>query len=250
MSDEHVIPPGGFDMNILLIWFFVILISALMLCLCFVFLAMRRAQERENMSYTFSGMAIEGMETERQRISRELHDTILPLVRDTVLSDKIRSICINLQPPDFKYLSLNASMADLCMDFTRKTGIECLCSIEENIDFSGIKTENQLHLYRMVQESLTNIEKHSGAANAALVIRKYMKGLSENILICVSDDGAALKGIREADEGLGMRSLRQRAAIVGAKINFVSESGNGLMVRIKIPLPNQKSGNFQEVSDG
>ena len=221
-------------MTILLVWFFVILVSILMLCLCYLFLSMRRAQERENKSLAFSGLAIEGMEIERQRISRELHDTILPLVRDTALSDQIRSICKNLQPPDFTRLSLNASMADLCVEFSGRTGIECLCSIEENLDFSGVRAENQLHLYRMVQESLTNIGKHSGAARAALAARHYTRGASQNILICVSDDGKGLQGLREADEGLGMRSLRQRAAIIGAQIDFISESGNGLMVRIEI----------------
>jgi len=82
----------------------------------------------------------------------------------------------------------------------------------------------------MVQESFNNIEKHSKTKNASLVARKNQNG---NILLCISDEGAGLKK-EMGFEGLGMRSIRQRAAIIGAKIDFISESDNGLMVRIEI----------------
>jgi two-component system NarL family sensor kinase len=92
----------------------------------------------------------------------------------------------------------------------------------------------------MVQEAFTNIEKHSKAGRAALVVRHS----DESILICVSDDGQGLQskpGLRSktglsAGAGLGIKSMRQRADILGAKLDFVSESGNGLMVRIESPL--------------
>ena len=221
-----------------LLWLFVFLITVLMLSLCYVFLAMRRARERETESREFSNLAIEGLETERRRVSRELHDTVLPLVQDQAVSALIRSICTELVPPDFSRLSLTDSLADLCMQFTKRTGIDCPLSIEENLDFSLFSPENQLHLYRMVQESLTNIGKHSGARKASLVARRFTKGSSENILICVSDDGKGLK--TKVGEGLGMRSMRQRAAILGARLDFKSENGNGLMVRIELKMRNEE----------
>jgi len=64
---------------------------------------------------------------------------------------------------------------------------------------------------------------------------------NENILICVSDDGEGLCGIPLSADGipsgagLGIKSMRQRADILGAKLDFISESGNGLMVRIELP---------------
>ena len=172
---------------------------------------------------------IEGLETERGRVSRELHDSVLPLVRGSEVYDMIRSICTGLMPPDFERLSLKDSLAQHYVHFMKRSGIECVCSIDEDVDFSGIKVENQLHLYRIVQESFNNIEKHSKAKKAFLVVRR----VSENILVCVSDDG---EGLINNTENLGMRSIRQRAAIIGAKLDFVSESGNGLMVRIEIPM--------------
>ena len=222
-----------------LVWLFTLIISMLILCLFYLYLSKRRALEREQLNREFSQLAIEGHEIERRRISRELHDTVLPLVRDSVVSDIIRTICINLMPPDFSRLSLIDSLALLCIQFSQRTNIELNCSIEDDLDFSHLSAENQLHLYRMVQESLTNIEKHSGASRASLVARRCLQNPMLNILICISDEGVGLASVNQdvpgsSGEGLGIRSIRQRAAIIGAKLDFISESGNGLMVRIEI----------------
>jgi len=233
MPFESAAMPEGIELYFRLTWLFVFIITVLMLCLCYLFIAMRRADEREAQSRAFSHLAIEGLEAERRRVSRELHDTVLPLVKDAQVSALIRSICMELMPPDFARLSLNDSLAELCAQFARRTGINCACSIEDGLSFVAYKPESQLQLYRMVQESFTNIEKHSKAGQAALVVRRA----AENILICVSDDGVGLSGknFLPTGAGLGIRSMRQRAAIVGAKLDFISESGNGLMVRIELP---------------
>ena len=235
MPYGSVAPLGGIEAYIRLLWLFVFIITFLMLLLCYLYLAMRRAQEREAQNFAFSHLAIEGLEAERRRVTRELHDTVLPLVNDPAVSALIRSICMELMPPDFSRLSIKDSLAGLCAQFAGKTGIECACSID-NIDFSPLGVENQLHLYRLVQESLTNIEKHSGSARAFLTVRQYPYKSLPAILVCVSDEGAGLEAAGETREGLGIRGMRQRAAILGAKIDFISESGNGLMVRVEIPM--------------
>ena len=222
---------GGIETYILLVWVFVIFNNILTLILCYLYLSMRKAREREQLSREFSNLVIEGLETERKRISRELHDTILPRVQEKTLSDQIRAICIDLMPPDFSCLSLKDALTQLCVQFSRRTGIECVCSIEDTLDFSPLSAENQLHLFRMVQESFNNIEKHSKTKNASLIARKNQNG---NILLCISDEGTGFKKDIGFSEGLGMRSIRQRAAVIGAKIDFISESENGLMVRIEV----------------
>jgi len=220
------------EFYIRLVWLFVIIISLLLLVLCYLFLAMRRSMERESKTLAFSHLVIEGIEEERHRISRELHDSILPQVRGLPVSDQIRSICMELMPPDFSRLSLKDSLADLCDKFANRTGIECVYSIEQELSFAEIDKKNQLHLYRMIQEAFTNIEKHSKANKATLVVRQS----SDNIIICVSDDGVGMILSETAlQEGLGMGSLRQRAGIIGAKLSFLSENSNGLMVMIELP---------------
>jgi len=244
MLENIPIPRGdGIEAYISLVWLFSLIITFLMLLLCYLYLSMRKSREQELLSFTFSNLVIEGLEIERRRISRELHDSVLPLVQGNVVSELIRSICIDLMPPDFTRLSLKDSFAQLCVQFTKNSGIKCACSIDNDLDFSQINAENQLHLYRMVQEAFNNIEKHSKAGSASFVARCY---LQNNILICISDDGVGLKKMSKASEGLGMRSIRQRAAITGAKIDFISESGNGLMVRIEV----NPSLNLMEASVG
>jgi signal transduction histidine kinase len=233
LSAIHI---GRIENYIILLWLFVLVITGLMFILSYLFLSMRRAMERERMSLDFSLLAIEGLENERRRVARELHDSVLPLVReDPAVSGLIRSICADLMPPDFTRVSLKDSLADLCVQFTRRANIECNYFMEEEVDFSFLSAENRLHLYRIVQESLTNIEKHSRSNTASLVVRRNTREPVNSLLICVSDDGEGLAGGK--GEGLGMKSIRQRAVILGAELDFVSESGNGLMVRIELPAP-------------
>ncbi|MCL2252076.1 MAG: histidine kinase [Treponema sp.] len=222
---------GGIETYILLVWLFFIFNTVLMLLLCYLYLSIQKTREQEKLSREFSYLMIEGLETERRRISRELHDTILPNVHDIEVSNQIRSICVNLMPPDFSCLYLKDALLHFCVQFAKRTGIECAYSIDDEIDFSLICAENQLHLFRMVQESFNNIEKHSKTKNASFVVRRNANG---NILICISDEGVGLEKNNGYKNGLGIRSLRQRAEIIGAKLNFISESENGLMVRIEL----------------
>ena len=69
----------GIEMYVRLVWLFVAIISILIFCLCYLFLATRRALQQELESLEFSHLMIEGMEAERGRIAGELHDLVLPL---------------------------------------------------------------------------------------------------------------------------------------------------------------------------
>jgi two-component system NarL family sensor kinase len=112
--------------------------------------------------------------------------------------------------------------------------------IAEGLDFEFLSSEQRLHLYRIAQEALNNIGKHSGAKQAMLIAR-FGDGKPEPLLFSVSDDGVGLPksfdGSSHSNDAhkLGMRIMRQRAMLMGAEINFISEAGNGLMVCIEIP---------------
>ena len=235
LTEGVSILPVGIDMYVRLVWVFVVIISILMLCLCYLFLAMRRALQHELESIEFSHLMIEGMEAERRRIAGELHDVVLPLARDTALAARIRSICTKLMPPDLEQFSLQDSLAGLCGEFSKRTGIKYNWLIEDEFDFSGLSAEHQLHIFRIVQECFSNIEKHSRSDMASLIVRRNNQD-SQGILICVSDDGQGMCK-KPGDSGLGMKIMRQRAVILGARLDFINESGNGLMVRLELSPP-------------
>jgi two-component system NarL family sensor kinase len=253
MPAESALLPLEFDSYFRLLWLLVLFISLLMAFLGYIYLAMRRARERELQSMAFSSLALEAQETERRRIAAELHDTVLPDLRDNPAAARIREICGRLMPPDLNRFSLKDSLIALCHNFTQHTGIECVVEIEESLDFSSLSGEHRLHLYRIAQEALNNIGKHSHAKQAVLVARQGVEsafpGKGRPILFSISDDGVGLQsrpgpqnrpgpGNDDGyDEGFGMRTMRQRAAILGAPIDFISVEGGGLMVCVKAPSP-------------
>jgi len=141
-------------------------------------------------------------EVERARISRELHDTVAQDLRYLSLSmnkisktennnereklcedaselqskliDKVRNICKYIVPPDFRNQGLPDALRGLCLDFGERTGIDCRIDIEINENGKPIFTDDEkpLQIFRIVQEALTNIEKHAGASEAIVMLRR------------------------------------------------------------------------------
>ena len=258
MPDESALLLLEFNSYFRLLWLLVLFISLLMAFLGYIYLAMRKAKERELQSMAFSSLALEAQETERRHIAAELHDMVLPELRDSPAAARIREICGRLMPPDLSRFSLKDSLRSLCSSFVKSTGIECIVEIEDGLDFSSLSGEHRLHLYRIAQEALNNIGKHSHAKQAVLVARQGAesgfpgKGRGTQqvppILFSISDDGVGLQsGPRlgteggQGDEGFGMRTMRQRAAILGAHIDFISVEGGGLMVCVKLPPVDQRN---------
>jgi signal transduction histidine kinase len=107
--------------------------------------------------------------------------------------------------------------------------------------------EMQLQCYRLVQEALTNIQKHAGATEATVLLRNAGFGGDKarpGLLICVCDDGRGFVYPSGAETvpaentagHLGIRGMYERIAILGGALSFISERGEGTMVKIDAPL--------------
>ncbi|MDR1249986.1 MAG: hypothetical protein LBK63_11865, partial [Treponema sp.] len=212
--------------------------------------SLRRSRRQERDSAAFSRMIMLAQEAERSRIAAELHDTVLQdMVRlrhaisagdaagdlldlERRVMDRTRKVCRELMPPDFSRFALQDSLIQLCMDFTGRTGVECRALIHPGFTARSFPPAAQLQIYRIAQEALTNIEKHARASEATLTARG---GTAEDpaMLICISDDGAGLPAA--PSEGLGIRGMRERTAILGADLSFIGGPGGGLTVRLEIP---------------
>jgi len=229
-----------------------------------------RSINREAQGAGFSHAFLLAQEAERERISRELHDTIAQDLRclslgmekisrtadgaereklceeaaaaQSALIRRVRDICDNLVPPDFRFQDMGDAIRRLCMDFSKRTGIDCRAEIIEGSRLAFLNQEQQLQVFRIVQEALNNIEKHADASEAIVIMRG-----TEGEYIGISDDGKGFDPSRENSPfrlsaaepaRLGIWSMGKRAEILGGKLTITSEPGEGTLVRLELPSNN------------
>ena len=128
------------------------------------------------------------------------------------------------------------------MECEKRYGISCHAEIAEGANLNFLNQENQLQVFRIVQEALNNIGKHAEANKAIVILRSNPKG---DIFIGVSDDGKGFDSTSgynfpgyhagAALPHLGIRSMEKRAALLGGRFNIKSEVGEGTMVRLELP---------------
>jgi two-component system, NarL family, sensor histidine kinase UhpB len=198
--------------------------------------------------------ALAAQEAERRRIARELHDEIgqtltgLVLRSETILrrapeelrgdveglreaarrgAEDVRSIARRLRPEALDELGLQSALLALCGAVVKETGLEVERSLERDVRLSA---EEELVIYRVAQESLTNVVRHAGASHAELVLRR----LANDVVLLVRDDGVGLPRNAERD-ATGIRGMRERALLIGAELVLAPAKPRGTEVRLRLP---------------
>ena len=195
-------------------------------------------------------------EEERRRIAREIHDELgqaligikLRLASCARVADgapaamvddvrasmseldrtlgSIRSIIHALRPPSLDELGLGAALRQHAREFERQTGIVCRLELpEENPELSD---EHATAVFRVVQESLTNVARHAGATRA--LVRLMVD--RTRLRLWVEDDGA---GLAETKRSFGLSGMRERAALFNGSVWVVPRPGGGTVVRMDLP---------------
>jgi signal transduction histidine kinase len=215
-----------------------------------------------------SGRLIDAQEKERSRLAAELHDdfsqrlALLALglenaseaLPDSPRSAKqqlqelmnsagelgadIHTVSHRLHSATLESLGLEPGISSLCKEFSDRHGIE--------IDFSAHKIPRvvdpnvALCLFRIVQEALQNLRKHSGAARAEVRLIKH----ADRIFVSIHDRG---KGFdmddMKAHQGLGIQSMGERARLLSGRFEIHSKPGRGTRVEAAIPLPTTNEAN-------
>ena len=207
-------------------------------------------------------------EEERRRLSRELHDEIgqsLTALRMDIsqavavakerapeihgrleharqIAEKttqaVRDISLLLRPSLLDDLGLVPALEWQVEEFTRRTGIACEL-VNDGLT-PRLPDSSATGVYRIVQETLHNCEKHSGAQNVRVLLRQSQRVLTVEI----HDDGCGFKvGEKDAKgkgrrpAGLGLLGMRERAESIGGRLNVESEPGKGTQVTLRVPLP-------------
>lgn len=188
----------------------------------------------------FYKQILQSQEEERKRIARELHDSIgqdlLFLKRQNEgknselidpIIEEVRTITRNLYPTKLEVLSLQSLIGSMIENAKTNTAIFITYDLA---DFTVTDTNIKLNLFRIVQEAINNILKHSKATNARVVL-KYEKGV---ISVIIKDDGIGFKLNTSAEQTLGLTSMKERAYIIGSSFKISSdEVGTTLEMHLK-----------------
>jgi signal transduction histidine kinase len=213
--------------------------------------AIEKAHLKEKLAREFSAMLIRGMEQERSRIARELHDTFAqdicalvfkaPGIGEEVnaLIATLRQICGSLAPVDFWLLGLIDALKKLCAGHTEKARIDCRLQCEAGLDLAGFSEEKLTQIYRIVQEALNNAAKHAQASEVVVSLRYKREEGAKRLLVCITDDGKGFdaKALASAPDSrhFGLWSMKERARLLGGALRVLSESGEGAIVALEVP---------------
>jgi signal transduction histidine kinase/ligand-binding sensor domain-containing protein len=202
---------------------------------------------------------IDAQETERRRIAGDLHDSIGVMIstirlqienmhhRDPLtntdynsktntikemldsVATEIRSISFDLLPASLKHFGLMAALSDLVENVKTSSGIAI--TLYSNNSLDGLPTKIQLYLYRIVQEALANVLKHSRATEVDIQVIDH----TEFILLEISDNGIGfnLKQTLSEKGGSGLKNMITRVQTMNGKLDFeTGQSGTSLFVNI------------------
>jgi signal transduction histidine kinase len=214
---------------------------------------------------------LEAQEEERRRIAREVHDdlgsriaelalsihqiiTRSPelsenavadldglLEKTTALSGAIRSLSHQLHSPVLTLVGLPASLRSLCRQFQASTGIRVFLTIGRDVD--DIPADTALSLYRIAQESLNNIARHTGANTARVRLTRK----SEQVQLTISDSGSGFTAKSKRSEGIGLISMEERVRALRGTFQIRTRPGAGTHLRAAIPLSLQSSATIHQI---
>lgn len=243
--------------------FFVILI---VLIIWIIYLSQKSNTIKKNKQFIF-----DIQETERGKISRDIHDSIIQDIRairiETELLNvddesevrkskvinlatecvvKLRNICYNLTPAelathaegDSSKIELVSIIQSLVLQFIERTHMPCQVKVDKDFDYPVLEKEISQNLFRIIQEALNNIEKHSYATNCQILIKNRIEDNQNHMLIYITDDGIGcdIKQLTKhrARNHFGIKNMQDRANLIGATLEFTSEPGQGLEVKITV----------------
>jgi PAS domain S-box-containing protein len=209
-----------------------------------------------------SAQLVAAQELERQRIARELHDSVGQALggvkfeletceaqlggdprtartlhqlagRMKSVIDEVRRISMNLRPSTLDDLGILPTLGWYTREFSAIYGhidLKTLVDVEEDEIAAPLKTA----IYRIVQEAFHNVVSHSGARRVSLVLRRRERQLE----LQVQDDGAGCDARARGKKrgGLGLATMRERAEVTGGRFSLSSEAGNGTTVAVSWPI--------------
>ncbi len=199
-------------------------------------------------------LALQAQEEERLRIARGLHDEVgqtmtavllqlkraaddaPPALRGELIEaqeairtslDDVRRIARQLRPEMLEHLGLVSALTALATSFSERTGLAVERRFESELP--RLDPDAELALYRIAQESLTNVARHADAESVQLELSRG----PGSVVLRVADDGKGMNGVQPP--GGGLRGMRERALMIGAALAVKQGPDGGVEVRLEVP---------------
>jgi len=200
--------------------------------------------------------ALAAQEAERLRIARGLHDEVgqvltgvllqLDAVADAIASDRrdelvetkhavrqaleeVRRISSELRPEMLEHLGLVSALTELATTFSRLSAIP----IDRRFaaELPPLSAEAELAVYRIAQESLTNVARHADAHQVTIALEPG----ADSVVLRVADDGDGFSGGAVPEGQGGLRGMRERAVLVGGSLAIEPGRDGGVAIRLEVP---------------
>lgn len=214
----------------------------------------------EHLRY-LTGRLMQIQDAERRRVARDVHDGLGqylvgvkmgvdqlarrlshdPACHDTIAEvsgllnraiNETRTISHLLHPPLLDEIGLGSALAAYGDGFAKRSGIAI--SIDVARDLGRLDGEIETALFRVVQEALLNVHRHSQSATASVSLRRE----SGRVLLQISDEGVGMAATKEPDGtglGVGLLGIRERIRQLDGKLEIISERGKGTIVSVSVP---------------
>jgi signal transduction histidine kinase len=244
------------------------LLTVLLVTLLWVHLLRRRLERQQAAQLAFSRQVLERLEDERRRIAVNLHDSLgqilvaikhhalLAIQRDadgqglrlrldeisgatSQAIEEVRQITHGLRPYQLDRLGLTQAIRASVSRASANSTILFASRVE---DIDGLFDKDaEIHVYRIVQEAVTNVVKHSAATEAAVVIKKKPGVVS----LSIRDNGKGFDPAKPSsqphDLGYGLNGIAERVRILAGTLTIDSRPGQGTSVSVEVPLPVSKA---------
>ena len=247
-------------------WWFRTLVVAALAGVAFRFYRARilRLQREQAAQHKFSRGLIQSQEQERKRIAAELHDSLgqnLLVIKNRVVMAKnpgasadqeldeiarlatqsleeVREISQNLRPYQLDRLGLTRALLGLVKKVDASADLHCLADITP-LD-RLFSSEAETNFFRIVQEALNNVLKHSSASEARVVVERD----EAQVRLLIEDNGRGFNwrtNQSEASHGMGLSGIAERVRILHGHLAIESAPGQGTRLKIQVPIPGEKN---------
>ena len=219
---------------------------------------------------------LESLEAERERLYRDVHDGPAQVLANAIFEvdyleriaerapaelrqtlrselstlrgqfrnslDSVRAMIYDLRPPELTELGLADAMRNYASEWETRCGIKVSSKLDT--EETTMSPQQELAIYRVLQEALQNVHKHAQASAVGIVWQRS----AGNWVLHVTDDGIGfdlVKAARRA-KSVGLLSMRERAALIGGTLNIQSSPGKGSAVTLQLPIESPASATHGE----